>query len=89
MRVKKISFLVILLMSTSFCFAVLPPKYLTVPAFDKCLKEKKVDSHTAWCLPKNKPVTCPKESWAKLSADTSFSANLCEIGPRSGVRSVD
>lgn len=47
-------------------FAVLPPKYLGIKDFDKCLTDKQVDTYRALCIPANKPKACPKSSWKQL-----------------------
>lgn len=46
---------------------VLPPPYLSVKNFKKCLGTKKEDSYSVYCLPTTKPSLCPKESWKKLN----------------------
>ena len=47
--------------------AALPPKYLEVKDFKKCLAEKDMGTYSMWCLPANKPEACPKESWEQLN----------------------
>lgn len=47
-------------------FAALPPKYLGIKDFDKCLTDKQVDTYRAWCIPVRKPKACPKSSWKQL-----------------------
>jgi len=49
-------------------FAVLPPKYLGIKDFDKCLADKQIDTYRAWCIPARKPNDCPKSSWKQLRA---------------------
>ncbi|WP_365305869.1 hypothetical protein [uncultured Thiodictyon sp.] len=44
----------------------LPPKYLEVKDFQRCLADKNMGASTAWCLPAKKPATCPRESWHQL-----------------------
>ena len=46
----------------------LPPKYLSVPSFQKCLGNytKLGDGHSQWCLPKAKPNECPDASWEQV-----------------------
>ena len=44
----------------------LPPKYLSVPDFQKCLSQKDMGTWKSWCLPESKPKGCPSESWDKL-----------------------
>ncbi|MEB4636807.1 hypothetical protein [Burkholderia contaminans] len=58
--------LVVLGGAASSCLAGLPPKYLSVEKFDKCLADKQVNTSRAWCLPEKKPDTCPGSSWDQL-----------------------
>jgi hypothetical protein len=46
--------------------ASLPPKYLSVPDFQKCLSQKNMGTWKSWCLPENKLKGCPSSSWDKL-----------------------
>lgn len=47
-------------------FAVLPPKYLGIKDFDKCLTDRQVDTYRALCIPASKPNACPRASWKQL-----------------------
>lgn len=47
-------------------FAVLPPKYLGIKDFDKCLTDRQVDTYRALCIPASKPKACPRLSWKQL-----------------------
>lgn len=49
-------------------FAVLPPQYLGVKSFQKCLTTEPQGTAKAWCTPARKPATCPKASWKQLGA---------------------
>ncbi|STQ91163.1 hypothetical protein EV682_103349 [Iodobacter fluviatilis] len=51
--------------------AALPPKYLEIKDFKKCLKDKAVDSYYILCMPDKKPATCPRASWKQLNALTA------------------
>ena len=44
----------------------LPPKYLEIKEFQKCLADKSMGTATAWCLPVKKPASCPRKSWHQL-----------------------
>jgi len=44
----------------------LPPKYLSVPDYESCIREESVGTSTAACLPDTKPEACPHESWTEL-----------------------
>ena len=46
--------------------ASLPPKYLSVPNFQKCLSQKDMGTWKSWCLPESQPKGCPSKSWDKL-----------------------
>lgn len=46
---------------------VLPPKYLSVKNFQKCLGTKSMGTWNSWCIPKHKPLFCPKSSWEALN----------------------
>lgn len=48
--------------------AALPPKYLSVEAFEVCLAEQPTGSYRAWCRPARKPEACPSPSWRQLRA---------------------
>jgi len=47
--------------------AALPPKYLSVPAFKRCLATQSKGSYQVWCLPASRPEACPRSSWASLT----------------------
>ena len=49
-------------------FAVLPPRYLGVKSFQKCLSTEPQGSAKVWCTPARKPAACPKASWKQLAA---------------------
>jgi hypothetical protein len=51
-------------------FAALPPKYLQIKDFKKCVKEKEVDSYRIVCMPEKKLTACPRASWKQLNALT-------------------
>ncbi|MFC7421757.1 hypothetical protein ACFQNF_18010 [Iodobacter arcticus] len=51
-------------------FAALPPKYLEIKDFKKCLQEKEIDSYRIVCMPKKKLAACPRASWKQLNALT-------------------
>lgn len=57
----------LLFVSTS-CFAALPPKYLAIKAFNKCLAQKQIDTYQVWCMPEKKAKACPSASWKQLHA---------------------
>lgn len=46
--------------------ASLPPKYLNVPQFNKCLGTKEVGTIQQWCLPSKRMDQCPEPSWEQL-----------------------
>ena len=56
----------ILMLLTNYTFAMLPPEYLQVANFKKCLAVKNMGSWQALCLPSIKPQNCPPNSWSKL-----------------------
>lgn len=47
---------------------VLPPRYLFIPQFKDCLKTQTIGSYQAWCMPQDKPQSCPANSWEQLLA---------------------
>ncbi|WP_119342569.1 hypothetical protein [Facilibium subflavum] len=47
---------------------MLPPKYLEVKDYQKCLQTRDNGSWQSWCLPQQKPKDCPQDSWDALSA---------------------
>jgi len=67
----KNSLIALLLASvTSASSAVLPPKYLAVKDFKQCLATQQINSYSAWCMPSEKPQSCPQASWDELKALT-------------------
>lgn len=46
---------------------ILPPKYLQIKDFKKCLNVKQQDTYYYYCLPANKPKLCPQNSWEQLT----------------------
>ncbi len=51
-------------------FAAPPPTYLQIKEFKKCLETQKIDTWEGWCIPAEKPESCPEESWEQLKALT-------------------
>ncbi len=49
-----------------FCAAALPPQYLQVDKFQKCLAQESKGSYSAWCMPSKRMKACPKASWKQL-----------------------
>ena len=43
--------------------AALPPKYLAVKDFRRCLATQQIGSYRTWCIPAAKPESCPATSW--------------------------
>ncbi|MDW5417710.1 hypothetical protein R6242_14160 [Iodobacter sp. CM08] len=58
----------LLSLSAMESFAALPPKYLAVKEFKKCLGSKQIETYSAWCMPAKKTAICSKESWSQLKA---------------------
>lgn len=50
--------------------AALPPKYLGIKDFKQCLAVQQISSYRAWCMPSEKPLSCPATSWDELKALT-------------------
>jgi hypothetical protein len=50
--------------------AALPPKYLAVKDFKRCLAVQQFATYRAWCMPTAQPESCPAASWAELIALT-------------------
>lgn len=46
--------------------AALPPKYLEVSDFQRCLGKESHGTYTTWCLPSERPETCVSASWQAL-----------------------
>jgi hypothetical protein len=46
--------------------ASLPPTYLSVDGYKKCLSTIKKESSESWCLPENQPTECTGASWEQL-----------------------
>lgn len=69
-QIKKffsISLIIALFMMLLPTFAVLPPRYLAIKNFKRCLATKNQGTWTAWCLPSQKPDRCPASSWHQLN----------------------
>jgi leader peptidase (prepilin peptidase) / N-methyltransferase len=47
---------------------VLPPAYLAVADFKKCLATQSMGTWEAYCLPETKPDSCPQASWDSLNS---------------------
>ncbi|MCL5260648.1 MAG: hypothetical protein M1561_03050 [Gammaproteobacteria bacterium] len=67
---KMLLLLSVLLLCSVSVYAVLPPKYLSVPNFQSCFATKNMGSWTAWCMPATKPEGCPDASWQALNSLT-------------------
>lgn len=52
--------------------AALPPKYLRVPEFKKCLGTVHLGTANFFCMPDKKPGACPAESWKQLEKEEFF-----------------
>ena len=48
--------------------AALPPKYLGISDFQLCLGTQDSHSYRSWCMPAEKPASCPAASWEQLRA---------------------
>ena len=51
--------------------AALPPKYLGIKDFKRCLAVRQFATYRAWCMPAAQPESCPAASWAELKALTA------------------
>lgn len=60
----------LLLVMAGAANAALPPQYLSVPQFDRCLATQDHGSYQSLCMPAKRPKACPADSWAQLSALT-------------------
>ncbi len=69
--IKK-TLLMISFMVSSHAMAALPPQYLSVPDFKRCLSSQSKGTWQAWCVPKQKPTGCPQSSWDALMKDPSL-----------------
>lgn len=56
----------LLLASFSIIAGGMPPKYMAVEDYDKCVKSYATDNGRAVCIPLKKPKACPKDSWKEL-----------------------
>jgi|GEM_PF-5528482 len=54
----------------------MPPTYLNIPDFKKCLGTKVEGSATFYCFPGTKPDSCPQASWDMLEKDP-IKQSLC------------
>lgn len=45
---------------------MMPPKYLEIPDFKKCLADKDMGTYTALCMPAKRVKECPRKSWRAL-----------------------
>ena len=48
--------------------AALPPKYLGISDFKLCLGAQDSHAYRSWCMPAEKPASCPAASWEQLGA---------------------
>ncbi|MBS1229503.1 MAG: hypothetical protein H6R17_2780 [Proteobacteria bacterium] len=65
----KNSLIALLLACVTFASsAALPPKYLGIKDFKQCLAVQQIGSYRAWCMPSEKPQSCPAASWDELKA---------------------
>ena len=48
-------------------YALVPPKYLSVPQWQKCVGQVKKGTAQFICLPYAKPSACPAKSWKILT----------------------
>ena len=53
--------------SGTSALTALPPAYLQVTDFQRCLGEQTVETHRQWCLPVARPAQCPEASWLQLN----------------------
>ncbi len=58
----------IFLLVSSSTWALLPPKYLSVPEWQSCVGSMTKESARFVCLPVKKPDGCSVASWDQLSA---------------------
>ena len=57
----------VMLTVATTAMASLPPRYLEVKDFSKCLTTKNMGTWESWCMPDVKPSLCPETSWEKLN----------------------
>jgi len=67
MKIKKIITGLFLLAISASTLAMLPPKYLSVPEWQSCVKTTTKESAQFVCLPAERPANCPLESWKALT----------------------
>lgn len=68
----KLSYLIIgasLFMVVNTCWSMLPPKYLSVPHWQRCVSTKTRGTAQFVCLPRAKPMNCSNESWERLTGE--------------------
>lgn len=51
----------------SSSWAMLPPKYLSVPEWQSCVETVTKNSTEFVCLPGERPANCPLASWKQLT----------------------
>jgi hypothetical protein len=59
-----------LVAAASNSYSVPPPEYLKIKDFKKCLDTQNFGTWKGWCMPAEKPESCPAESWEQLKALT-------------------
>uniref|UniRef100_A0A914NWX6 Candidate secreted effector n=1 Tax=Meloidogyne incognita TaxID=6306 RepID=A0A914NWX6_MELIC len=60
----------------------LPPFYLSVEGFEKCLESKETnEDYEVWCFPEKKPANCDPKSWKQLkeNQDNDGLKQCCNI----------
>ncbi len=50
--------------------AVLPPKYLSIDGWQKCIGKKDMGTWKAICMPKSKPAACSDNAWKQFTGLT-------------------
>ncbi len=72
MRICSIFGFLFFMVLGSSVFAMRPPAYLSVPAWQSCVASYEKRGAETVCLPSHKPLNCPKSSWNQLHQGTDM-----------------
>jgi hypothetical protein len=67
MKIQHLIVSLFLLGFTCNSWALLPPKYLSVPHWKSCVSTEMRKTAEFYCLPHQRPRACPHQSWKELT----------------------
>jgi hypothetical protein len=69
MKISHVALGITIYLLANTCWSMLPPKYLRVPHWQRCVGTTTQGTAKFVCLPHFKPMNCSSESWRMLNGE--------------------